>query len=487
MALKSGNEYIESLKNLDPKIYLGDKKVRLLENPTTMTVVKANAKVYDMALDPKYEEVMSAYSPLVEEKVGRSNYIYSSRDDLLKRAQMAVLTSQVLGTCNYRCPGADALTALASTTYEMDNKLGTEYNKRFNNFLKHVQKNDLACSGALTDVKGDRSKRPTQQDPDMYVRVVDKNEKGIIVRGCKINQSGAIASHETIVFPTTSFREGEEDYALSFAVENGSMGMTYISQYTPFTAERALASDIRELGNPEYGVRETSMVVFEDVFIPWERVFMCGEVKFTRKAVERFTRSHRMNCGGACKSGFADLMIGAAQSIAEYLGIENASHVRDKITEMIRIRETSYACAIAAAVSGEEEPKGSGVYIPNEMYGNVAKVNSIYGFWDLMEMVGDIAGGLSVTAPSERGFKNPEISSYLEKYLKAAAPADKRLRITKFIQNWIAGLHGAGTWHGAGPLQTQKMAIYRDFDLENAKKMAKELAGISEKEESRAW
>jgi 4-hydroxybutyryl-CoA dehydratase/vinylacetyl-CoA-Delta-isomerase len=262
MAIKSGKEYIDSLKELDPVIYLGDGKVKLLENPSTMTVVKANAKVYDMALDPRYESTMAAYSPLIDGKVSRCNHLYRKAEDLLKRAEMALLTSQVLGTCNYRCPGCDAMTALASVTYEMDRDLGTSYNRRFYDFLKYVQENDLACSGALTDVKGDRSKRPLDQDLDMYVRVVKTDDDGIVVRGCKINQSGAIASHETIVFPTTSFKKGEEDYALAFAVKNGTKGLTYISQYTPFTAERALADDIYELGNPEYGVRETSMVVF---------------------------------------------------------------------------------------------------------------------------------------------------------------------------------------------------------------------------------
>jgi len=478
MTLKSGDEYIESLKDLNPKIYIGDEKVKLLENPSTMTVVRANAKVYDMALDPRYEEVMSAYSPLIEDKVSRCNRLNRSRDDLLKRMEMAVLTSQLLGTCNYRCPGCDALSTLASVTYEVDQDLGTEYNGRFHDFLRYAQENDLACSGALTDVKGDRSRRPGDQDPDMYLRVVDRNDEGIIVKGCKINQSGAIACHETIVLPTTSFREGEEDYALSFAVENGQEGITYICQYTPFTAERALAKDMGELGNPKYGVRETSMIVFDDVFVPWERVFLCGEVKYTRKAIARFSRNHRMNCGGACKAGFADLMIGAAQTMAEYLGTAKTPHVKDKITDMIQIRETSYACAIAAAVTGNEEPPGSGIWIPNEMYGNVAKVNSIFGFWDMMKWASDITGGLSVTAPSERGFKNPEISGYLEKYLKAAVPADERLRMTKFIQNWVAGLHGPGTWHGAGPLETQKLVMYRDFDLEKVNRMARDLAGI---------
>lgn len=479
--MKTATEYMESMKALNPRIFLGGKQVNLMEDPTTMTVVRANARVYELAEDPQYVDVMTTVSPYTGGRVSRCLHIAQSKDDLEKRSEMATLTSQMLGTCNYRCVGADTLNALAGITWEMDRELGTDYHSRFISHLKYLQENDLACSGGVTDPKGDRTKRPGQQeDPDVYVHVAEQRADGIIVRGAKVSQSGAIGSNETIVIPTMGMRPGEEKFAVAFAVPNGAPGLTYISQYTPFTAERELMPDIKYLGNPAYGQRETCIMVFDNVFIPWERVFMCGEVKYSGRLIARFAKTHRMNCGGACKVGFADLIIGATQQMAEYSGVQKAPHIVEKIVDMIRISETSRACTVAAALKGREEPVGSGFYMPDDVFGNVAKLTVADGFWDIMKWAGDIGGGMAVTMPSELELENPETAEYVRKFMRAAAPAEVRLRMGKFIQNWCAGLHGAGTWHGAGSPQAQKMALYALTDLEAKKKMARDLAGIEE-------
>jgi len=300
------------------------------------------------------------------------------------------------------------------------------------------------------------------------------------VRGAKQHQSGAYAADETLILPGLACTKGEEDYAVAFAVPNGKPGITFISQYTPFSAERELAEDVAQLGNPIFGQRETSLMVFDDVFVPWERVFLCGEVDYTRDLIARFAKVHRMNCGGACKVGFADLIIGASRLMADYNGIAAAPHVMEKLTQMVAIRETSHACAIAAALKGREEPEGSGIWLPDDVYGNAAKLNTGHGFWELMKLAGDIAGGLAVTTPHEKDLENPETRGYVEKYLKAAVPAAQRLRLAKFLQNWVAGLHGVGTWHGAGPSQAQMLTLYRLTDFEAKSKMAKELAGLKD-------
>jgi len=484
MALRTPSEYLEGVKGRKPAVYVHGERVEdITQHPATRPVVAATAAIYELTQDPEHRGVMTAISPLTGEEVSRCLHVSQNTADLYKRAEMARLTSRVLGTCNYRCVGCDALHALASVTWEMDQNLGTEYHERLRSFQRRAQIQDLAVSGALTDPKGDRSRRPGQQDdPDMYLRVVEKRQDGIVVRGAKLHQSGAIAVDETLVLPGLSLRPGEEDYAVAFAVPNGADGVTYISQYTPFTAERLLAQEGEDLGNPLYGIRETCMMVFDDVFIPWERVFMCGEVAFTRVLVSRFARMHRMNCGGACKVGFGDLMIGSAQLIAEYTGIARAPHVVDKITEMIFINETAHACAIAAAEKGAEQPPGSGVWLPDDMFGNVAKLNSAQGFYELMKLLGDIGGGLVVTMPSERELTNPETAEYVRKYLKTApgVSAEARMRLTRFIQNWAAGLHGVGTWHGAGSPQAQRMAIYRNADLAQMKDLVSKLAKIEE-------
>jgi len=481
MALMTPAEYKRSIQQMKVNAYLDGRKVENLgENPVTRTVVEATAKLYELAADPRNEGVMTATSHLTGEKINRNLHVNRSREDLEKRADMALLTSQTLGTCNYRCVGCDSLNALASITTEVDRNKGTDYNKRFNNFLQRAQTNDLAVSGAVTDAKGDRAKRILEGDPDMYVHLVKKKADGIVVRGAKMHQSGAFSAHETVVLPGGALRKGEEDYAVAFAVPNSARGITYILQYNALSAEREKAEDIYHLGNPEFGQRETCLMVFDDVFIPDENIFLCGEVDFASGLIQRFAKTHRMNCGGACKVGFADIIIGAAQLAAEYSGIEKAAHIREAITNMIRLSEAAHACAIAAAVKGREEPPGSGVFMPDDLFGNVAKISTAHGFWQIMALAGDIAGGLVVTMPSFKELKNPATKGYVEKYLKAAVPAEKRMRITKVLQNWTAGLHGPGTWHGAGSTQAQMISLHRAANIEEKKRIAKKIAGIED-------
>ncbi len=481
MALRTPKEYKADIQKMRVNAYLDGKKVEgLLQNPVTRSVVEAMAKLYELAADPQHEGVMTARSHLTGQKINRNLHVNRSTEDLERRADMALLTSQTLGTCNYRCVGCDALNALGSVVFEVDRSKGTEYARRFQTFLQKAQEKDLAVSGAVTDAKGDRAKRILEGDPDMYVHAVEKRSGGIVVRGAKLHQSGAFAAHETVVLPGGALRKGEEDYAVAFAVPNSAKGITYILQYNPLSAEREQVEDVFQLGNPQFGQRETCLMIFDDVFIPNESVFLCGEVEFAGSLIQRFAKTHRMNCGGACKVGFADIIIGAAQLAAEYAGTEKAPHIREAITNMVRISEASHACAIAAAVKGKEEPAGSGVFMPDDLFGNVAKISTAHGFWQIMALAGDIAGGLVVTMPSFKELKNPATKGYVEKYLKAAVPAEKRMRITKVLQNWTAGLHGPGTWHGAGSTQAQMISLHRAANLEGKKRIAKKIAGIED-------
>jgi len=477
MAIIAAEEYLERVARLRPRLFIGGKKVeKLTDHPITKGVIDATARIYELTMDPLYADVMTAKSHLTGEKISRSLHIHQSNQDLEKRLEMARLSSQKLGTCNYRCPGNEMLPSLAATTWEIAQDKGTEYHSRLNEYLRYAQENDLVVSGSVTDTKGDRSKRPLEQDPDSYVHVVEKRADGIVVSGAKQHATGAYAADETLVLPGLSCRKGEENYALAFVIPNGSEGMTYVAQYNPLSAEREQTEDIRYLGNPIYGQRETCLVIFDHVFVPWERVFMCGEVAYTQTLISRFAKTHRMNCGGACKVGFMDLIIGAAQLLAEYHGLSRSSHIIQKITRMIQLTNTSLACAIAAAHMGKEEPAGSSVFMPDEMMSNLAKLTTNDGFWEIMALAGDIGGGIAVTMPSERELDNPEVKEYIIKYLRSAAPAEKRMRITRFLQNWVAGLHGVGTAQGAGPSQNQNLILYRITDLEEKKRMAEDLA-----------
>ncbi|MGB9628743.1 MAG: 4-hydroxyphenylacetate 3-hydroxylase N-terminal domain-containing protein [Thermodesulfobacteriota bacterium] len=486
MALITPEQYEESLRKRKPiKIFMNGKKVNdIFDNPNTQTVIEANKASYQWALDPKYQEIMTAISPLTHDRVNRYVYVCQSREDLVAKALAGTFTAERLGTCIYRCPGLDAFHALASTTWEMDKNLGTEYHSRFIQYLKMVQEQDLAVAGALTEPRGDRKKRALDwSDPFLSVKMVEKKQDGIVVRGAKINISGAYASNEIVVLPQSAKRKDEADYALSFAIPSDTEGITYICQYSPYSAEREMADDPYELGNPIFGQRETSMVIFDKVFVPWERVFHCGETDYSIKLVERFAKTHRMTCGGTCKVGFMNLIIGACKLIQEYKGLEKAQHIHDELMEMVVLRETGRACGLASANLGREEPEGSGVFLPDELMGNVSKLNICNAFWRVMALAGDIGGGLIATLPSLKELKNPETREYVKEFLGfgSEASAEEIMRVTKLLQNWTAGQHGVGTWHGAGPVMAQKIMIQRVVDYEYEKNLVREALGIREK------
>ena len=487
MALMTPEQFEESLKALKPRIFMNGKQINnILENKNTRTVVEANKASYAWALDPRYKDIMTCYSTLINDVVNRYTYVSASTEDLAKKAQAGSFTAEMLGTCIYRCVGYDAFHSLASTTWEMDRDLGTEYHPRFMEYLKMVQTKDLSVAGALTEPRGSRNKKTLDwPDPYLSLKIVDKNKEGIVVRGAKINISGAYASHELVVLPQAAHFKGEEDYAVAFATPTDAEGITFVCQYTPYSAERDMAEDLEELGNPVFGQRETSMVIFDNVFIPWERVFHCGECPFSIKLVTRFAKTHRMTCGGTCKVGFMNQIIGASKLIQEYKGLEKVTHINEQLMEMVVLRETGRACGMAAAYKGTEEPEGSGVFLPDEMMGNVSKLNICNAFWRVMALAGDIGGGLIVTLPSLKELKNPEVKHYVEEFYSFGSdePTENIMKVHKLLQNWTSGLHGVGTWHGAGPVMAQKIMLQRVINYDHEKDLVKNTLKLKEKKE----
>jgi 4-hydroxybutyryl-CoA dehydratase/vinylacetyl-CoA-Delta-isomerase len=486
MALMTPDQFEASLGNMRPRVFMNGRRVEsVLENPNTRTVVEANKASYRWALDPEYRDIMTCHSPLINDTVNRYTHVSGSTADLEAKAAAGTFTAEMLGTCIYRCVGYDAFHALASTTFEMDRDLGTDYHSRFTAYLKMVQEKDLSVAGALTEPRGNRQKRLIDwSDPYLALKVVERTKDGIVVRGAKINISGAFASHELVCLPQGARASDEKDYAVAFAVPADAEGITYICQYSPYSAEREQAEDIYELGNPVFGQRETSMVVFDNVFVPWERVFHCGETNYSLKMVTRFARTHRMTCGGTCKVGFMNQIIGACKLIQEYKGLESVPHINDQLGEMLVLRETGRACGMAAARLGTEDPPGSGVFLPDELMGNVAKLNICNSFWRTMALAGDIGGGLVVTMPSLKDLKNPETKAYVEEFLSFGSdePTENILKAHKLLQNWCAGQHGVATWHGAGPVMAQKIMIQRVANFEREKELVRKTLKIVPKE-----
>ena len=477
--LKTPREYVESLRTSNKEVYMFGERIKdPAEHPFLKPTLNSIALTYELAHDPKCADLMTAVSHLTGEKINRFTHIPQNTDDLIKKVKMLRLCGQRTGSCFQRCVGMDALITLSSVTYEIDQKYKTNYCARFTEFLKQVQRNDLVCAGSMTDVKGDRGLRPSQQaDPDLYLHVVEKRNDGIIVRGAKAHQTGSVFAHELIVLPTVAMREDDKDYAVSFAIPSDTKGVIYIVGRQANDARKLEGCKI-DVGNAKYSAAgHEALVVFDNVFVPWDRVFTCGEYDFAGMLVERFASYHRQNYGG-CKTGVGDVLIGAAATVAEYNGVETASHIRDKITEMNHLNETIYSCSIACSHEGYELP--SGTYFVKPLLANVVKHNVTRFPFEMARLAMDIAGGIVGTMPSERDFKHPEVGKYIDKYLKgkAGVPTENRIRIIRLIENMALGTGLIEDLHGAGSPQTQRIMISRLTDLEAKKKLAKTLAGI---------
>lgn len=332
--MKTRNEYIESLRKLNIQVYLLGEKV---DDPTTHPIIAPSlnsvAMTYELAQQPEYEDLMTATSNLTGEKINRFTHLHQSTEDLLKKVKMQRLLGQKTASCFQRCVGMDAANAVYSTTYECDQAHGTHYFDNFREYWKRVQREDLTVDGAMTDPKGDRGKSPSQQsDPDMYLRVVERRPDGIVVRGSKAHQTGIINSHEVIVMPTVAMRPEDKDYAVAFAIPSDAPGIFMIyGRQSCDTRKLEPNADI-DLGNKNFGGHE-ALMIFDDVFVPNELVFMDGETDFAGMLVERFASYHRQSYGG-CKVGVGDVLIGATALAADYNGVPKASHIKDKLIEM---------------------------------------------------------------------------------------------------------------------------------------------------------
>jgi len=482
MTMMNGQQYEESLRRLNLVVYMFGKRMEnVVDDPIIRPSMNAVAKTYDLAHRPEHEDIMTATSHRTGKKINRFTHIHQSIEDLVKKSKMGRLLGRETGCCFQRCVGMDSLNALEMTTFDIDRQYGTGYHNRFLEYLEYVQENDLTCCGAMTDTKGDRSLPPHQQaDPDMFMHVVEEKKDGIIVRGAKAHQTGAVNSHEIIIMPTITLREEDKEYAISFAVPSDTQGITYIIGRQSCDT-RKLEKGTMDRGNLFFGGHE-ALVVFDDVFVPWERVFMYKEYDFSRQLVEQFAAYHRQSY--ACKVGVGDVLIGAAQTAAEYNGLENASHIRDKIVEMNHLNETLYCGAIACASEGHKEP--SGTYYVNTLLANVHKQNVTRFPYEIARLAQDIAGGLLATLPSEDDFKSEEVGKWMEKYYKGRAdiPTEYRMRILRLIENLTLGTAATNylteSMHGAGSPQAQRIMITRRVNMHEKQRAARRLCGIED-------
>jgi 4-hydroxybutyryl-CoA dehydratase/vinylacetyl-CoA-Delta-isomerase len=470
----TGADYIESLRARNLRVYfLGERVREPVDHPVIRPSINAVARTYDLAVENP--DLATAWSTLSNRRVNRFLHVTESVDDVVAQNRMQRRLGQLTGTCFQRCVGMDAINSLYSVTYEME----PVYHARFKSFLTRMQEMNYVIGGAMTDPKGDRSKGPSDQsDPDLFVRVVERRDGGVVLRGAKTHQTGCLNSHWILVMPTMRLSPRDKDYAVVAAIPVDHPGLTYI--YGRQSCDtRAMEGGEIDQGNAQFSGQE-AMILIDDVFVPDDLIFMNGETEFAAMLVERFTSYHRRSY--VCKTGLGDVIIGAAALIADYNGVAGASHVRDKLVEMCHLNETIYGAGIAA--SHESQPTPAGNYQPDDLLANVCKHNVTRFPYELARLAQDLAGGLVATLPSEKDFENPETGPLLQKYLKGreGVKVEDRARVLRLIENMTLGRNAVGylteSMHGAGSPQAQRVQIARQMNLEEKKKLAQSLAGI---------
>lgn len=474
--MRTPTEYYADLVKMKPNLYIGGERVGR-NDPRIKPGINVMSVTFDLAQDPEWEELMTAISSLTGKRINRFTHLPQNPYDLMQKQKMVRLTAQRVGGCIQRCMGMDALIALSIATREMDDKYGTEYNRRFMDYLKGYQRKNLTAACAQTDMKGDRIKRPSEQaDPDAYVHIVEIRDDGIVVRGAKISITMAAYADEIIVVPTRALREEDEDYAVAFAIPADWEGVHLITRPVSVRERKKIKCPFAEMGVSD------SMVVFDDAFIPKERVFMCKEWEFGRRLALLFADSHRHSYTG-CKPAVSDILCGATALVAEANNIEKVAHVRQKLSEFAGGAELAYAAGIASALYGERT--SSGTFFPNVIYANVGRRLMGETIYHEFNILSEIAGGLAVTLPYEDDFHSQETKSWLDKYIvrNPKIPPEVSHRIWRLVENLSAS--GMAAWyeiagvHGGGSPIMETIALNIDYDYEFRKNVAKYLAGIN--------
>lgn len=478
MALKTDEQYKDSLRRMRPNLHkFGEVIEDVTTHPATKNTVEGHAALFRAQHDEKLSRIVTTVSHITAEPISRYLSVIQSAEDMIANCLMKRFAFQLTGTCTGgRCVGWTALNSMFVTTFDCDKQLGTTFHPRFLEWLKDAQERDITIAGALTDPKGDRTKRPSQQDdPDMNLRIVKKRDDGIVVRGAKVMICGVAAANEIFVLPGSAYGEEDKNYAVSFVIPRDIENLTIVEATHPSDGrEGQRGFDIPN----SYGGITQAYLFFEDVFIPNERVFLAGEYQFTKSAVFNFVAPYRSAIGG-CVAGQGDIKIGAAILTARANGLPSRVF-RDKLSQMYVNNETTFGLGVAASALGQKHP--SGAWLPNMLLANVNKVHVASLPYETSRLAQDIAGGIGETGcmPSAVDFASDQYGHLIEKYMKAAASGEARARAARLVEWATIGAGVPGCMHGGGSPDGAKLFIHALSGLDDKVEMARRLAGIEE-------
>ena len=478
MPLRTVEQYLDSLRDGRTVYFRGERVPDVTTHPVIGRAVQHASVDYTLAHDPAHRELCVVDDPAGE--YSRYYHIPRTPDDLMKRRELIELATTEGATLVVLIKeiGTDALCGLLRVSAAVDKHHGTEYANRVQAYYEHCRDNDLAIAVAQTDVKGDRGVGPAAQaDPDLYVHITERRSDGIVVRGAKCHTSVSTNANELIVLPTRAMREGDRDYAVSFAIPIDTPGLVLLA--SAFDSHGPQSSPLEQPITARHKMMETT-TVFEDVFVPWDRVFLAGEHEFAGPLALAFVEHHRFTAI-SYKLPLVDAMVGSALVMADMNGIAKAGHVREKVVQLISYAETLRGLTHYAAMMGA--PREAGIAVPQTMYVNMAKYHFAHGYHDAVRNVQDIAGGFLVTGPGAEDLKTEETAKYYHKYYAGHdVTGEDRLKAMVFIKNLVASEFGAYqevlAVHAEGSLEAEKQMVARSYDGRRAVDLVRRLAGL---------
>ena len=478
MALKTRDEYLKSLRAMRPNIYkFGELIKDVTTHPATRRTVESHARGFDAAHDEKYADIFTTVSSFTGEKIHRYNSLMLSMEDVIYNSKLKRMMYRLTGTCSGGlCVGWNAMNVMWNVTYDMDREFGTTYHGRLKNWILDAQKRGIVVAGGLTDAKGDRSLSPSKQpDIDSNVHIKEVRENGIVISGAKTMICGVAASNEIFILPGSGYRDEEKDFSLACIVPRDVEGLTIVEARRP--------SDSREYEEgfdiPETGITQ-AYLLFKDVFVPNERVFMCGEAKYTGRIIEYFTANYRA-CIGACVAGQGDVMIGAAALIARANGLSAATFM-SKLVDMAVNNETTFGMGIGSMALGKKHPAGA--WVADSLLAHTNKVHVATLPYETKRICQDIGGGIVETGcfPSFKDFIDPNYGPMVQKAVKAGvnASAETRARAARLIEWLTLGAGVPGCMHGGGSPDGARLVVRFHTPLEEYVEYARNIAGIKE-------
>ncbi len=470
----SGKDFRESLRAYKPSVYVNGRKLKSVAGDAELAPgINAIGLTYDYALRPELAPLMRAQQHTSGREVNRLIHVGRSSADLLNKLEAVRLVCQETG-CAQRYLTGDAFSALYQATHRVDQERGSDYHRRFVAYMHDAQERDLSCAVAMTDGKGDRSKRPHQQEnPDSYVRIVGRRQGGIVISGVKAIVTGAPYVHEILVMPGRNMTEADAEFAVCCAVPVDAEGLTIVARPAGRAGETAAKFSAK------YG-QSTGVCLFERVFVPWERVFLAGEWQHAGFLTYTYATHHRHTCIGA-RAGFGDLLIGAGALMTEANGLDldRAHGLRDQMVELIKIVEGFFACGVAASVYAAPDPAGN--VMPDIVFSNIGKLLLGTQIYDMHRLAHHVSGGLIVSLPGPDEDHNPVTAAKLADVLRGRPdiPYDKRIEVARLIEDLTAsnqgGWYSVISLHGGGSPEAMKKEIWRNYPLGNKVELVERL------------